>query len=243
MHCADTQPGGLLFVVAAPLEARAVAKAFDAAPGPVWQATEIARVGDRPVLLLETGVGKACAAAATAAALATGIRPVVVNTGVCGSLPVDVSVPIGQSVLADACVNADEGSATPAGFLSIARMGFPPPGLGGDQIPVDAELVRALAPVCNRVGTVATVSTCSGTDALAREVVRRTGAIAEAMEGAAVGVAAHRFGLRFAEARVVSNTTGDRESQRWDLDGALGNLERLAARVAGAVLGPADAQV
>lgn len=85
------------------------------------------------------------------------------------------------------------------------------------------------------VGRIATVSTCSGTDAAAGEVVRRTGAIVEAMEGAAVGLVAHRLGVRFGEVRVVSNTTGSRTRQVWDLRGALARLSDVASALPAAL--------
>jgi futalosine hydrolase len=57
----------------------------------------------------------------------------------------------------------------------------------------------------------------------------RTGAVAEAMEGAAVALVAHRLRIPMAEVRVVSNTTGSRPRQVWDLKGALARLSDLAA--------------
>ena len=61
----------------------------------------------------------------------------------------------------------------------------------------------------------------------------RTGAIAEAMEGGAVGVSAARVGggVWFSELRVISNTTGDRAGQRWDLSRALARLSETAGRL------------
>jgi hypothetical protein len=49
------------------------------------------------------------------------------------------------------------------------------------------------------------------------------------MEGAAAGFAALRMGAPFAELRVISNDTGDRFEQTWDLAGALRGLSALAA--------------
>ncbi|MBL8760188.1 MAG: futalosine hydrolase, partial [Phycisphaerae bacterium] len=78
-----------------------------------------------------------------------------------------------------------------------------------------------------RVGAIATVSVCSGTDELAAEIRSRTGAIAEGMEGAACGLVAARMGVRFAELRVVSNHTGRRDRQGWNLEGAFRRLGEL----------------
>lgn len=105
-------------------------------------------------------------------------------------------------------------------------MGFPIGGFAGSAVPVDEGVLGAIRPLADAAGPVATVSTCSGLDSLAGQVRARTGALAEAMEGAAVGQVAHRLGIPFGELRVVSNTTGDRPRQVWDLKGA---LERLAA--------------
>jgi hypothetical protein len=51
----------------------------------------------------------------------------------------------------------------------------------------------------------------------------------EAMEGFSCALAARRINpdARFAEIRVVSNTTGDRARQRWDLDRALARMAKL----------------
>jgi futalosine hydrolase len=46
------------------------------------------------------------------------------------------------------------------------------------------------------------------------------------MEGAAVVHAARRLGVSAIELRVISNTTGDRDNQEWDLAGAMAALGR-----------------
>ena len=50
------------------------------------------------------------------------------------------------------------------------------------------------------------------------------------MEGVAAAVAAKRLApdLPVVELRVISNTTGDRDAQRWDLPRALAALSDLA---------------
>jgi len=50
------------------------------------------------------------------------------------------------------------------------------------------------------------------------------------MEGAACGLVAARKGVRYAELRVMSNRTGRRDQQGWNLDGACRRL--------GEILGP-----
>jgi futalosine hydrolase len=87
-------------------------------------------------------------------------------------------------------------------------------------------------------GDIATVSTCSGTDELARAVAARTRACVEAMEGAAIAHALARLPgprIPFCEIRVVSNTTGDRSKQQWDIRGSLVKLSDVAAALARAI--------
>jgi len=218
-----------LLAVAASAEARAILRALGVtrAPEP-WRAVEVAPGAD----LVETGVGPACAAGGVARALDPVRHGAVLSAGVAGALP-GSGLALGARVVATESVFADLGADTPAGFVDLAQMGFAPaPGVGV-EIPADEGLSRTLTPIADRAGPIATVSTCAGTDARAEEIARRTGAIAEAMEGAAVGVAAARVAAQtgsavpFAELRVVSNTTGDRHRQVWDLDAALAALGEL----------------
>ena len=120
---------------------------------------------------------------------------------------------------------------------SIGFAPFPSNQMGMDH---DRELTAALGSITDTSGIIATVSWCSGDDGCARGVVNRTGAIAEAMEGAAVCVAAQMIdpNIRTGELRVISNTTGDRKAQIWDLGLALGRLTHVCERLG--VLGRAD---
>jgi len=202
--------------------------------------------------LLVTGVGKACAAGAVATVLDPRRHGAVINLGIAGSLPIGGRAGNGLGLravaLADLSVYGDEGIETPGGFHDVASMGFSPapPGFEalGLRVPADPALLASLRPIADRVGPIATVSTCAGTDVIAQRIAARTGAIAEAMEGAAVGFTSmcvsasggHRV-VPFAEVRVISNTTGDRDRQRWDLPGALDALSALTRGLAGVIAG------
>lgn len=226
----ETVRGRTLLMVAAAIEAESVLRALggDASLGDQeWRRVAI---NDRFDVVV-SGVGKSAAAGATARFLDAGRHEAVISLGVAGALP-GLGLSIGDVVVADRAVFADEGFLTPEGFTDIASAGFPPGPEGGMGVACDDGMVRALSTL-GAVGGVATVSTCSGTDALAAEIERRTGAIAEAMEGGAVGVTAQRLGAgtRFSELRVISNTTGDRDRQEWDLRGALGRLGEMVERL------------
>lgn len=203
-------------LVAAPVEARAVA-------GRDVQSTHELQPGS---LLIQTGVGKANAAAAVAR-----INPppqLILNLGICGTL--DPALPLGSAILADRSLYADEGIITPDGFLTPEQFGFPyaPPPFSDRGIAPPDWLLATLRPLADRVAPIATVSTCAGTDERAAWVRSRTGALAEAMEGAAVGQICARQGIPFAELRVVSNTTGNREHQRWNVHAACARLAEIA---------------
>lgn len=228
----SSRPPAVLLVVAAPTEAAAVRRGVGL-DGPAREVSHWRPIPLAPgVDLLLTGVGKANAAGAVAAALALGRHGAVVNLGIAGALPHGSdAAPIGTVVFAESSIFADEGVQTEADFRSLAAMGWGIAPDATDALAPSPSLTSVLRPLARVHGPVATVSTCSGTDAAAAEVVRRTGAFAEAMEGAAVLLAATRAGVPAAELRVISNTTGDRARQRWDIPAAMNRLATLAGDV------------
>ena len=180
------------------------------------------------------GVGRTNAAAATTAALLRdGPFKAVISAGVGGILP-GADLAIGDILVADACIYAEEGLETPEGFLDMEAMGFPLGDFPGNRVPVDTTLL-ATCRNSYATGPIATVATCAGTDALASRVAQRTGALAEAMEGAAVVHAAGLVGVPAIEVRAMSNTTGDRDGQTWDLQAALDALGRALGEILGQI--------
>jgi futalosine hydrolase len=169
------------------------------------------------------GVGRTNAAAATTLAIiAHGPFDCVLSVGLAGALP-GSNLQIGDIIAADTCVYAEEGIATPDGFHDMATLGWPLGDFEGNEVPCGPDLLRRLSdvlPICR----IATVATCSGTDALANEIASRTHCVAEAMEGAAVVHAARLLEVPAIEIRVISNTTGDRGLQKWDREAALRSL-------------------
>ena len=74
-----------------------------------------------------------------------------------------------------------------------------------------------------------TVSTVTGTTASTDELRRRhPDAVAEAMEGYGVAVAAAQAGVPFAELRTISNPIGPRDRDAWRLREALAALTAAA---------------
>ena len=189
-----------------------------------------------------TGVGKANAAGAVARVLDPSRHLGVLSIGIAGALP-GSGVKVGDVICADRSVFVDEGIETPAGWISTEQMGFgafedSEQENASDRHRHDPELVRWLSGLARGVGAthigpIACVSTCAGTDRRAQWVRSTSGALGEAMEGAAVSLSAMNTdrALLTGELRVVSNTTGDRETQHWDLDGALDRLGDVFGRL------------
>lgn len=220
----DSARSRVLFVTAAPKEAASVASAFGKPPPDPWHRIELAGWAD----LVASGVGKSNAAGATARHLDPARHRYVLNVGIAGVLP-GSGLRLLETVAGVRSIFADEGVLSPEGYSSMTVRGFPPLSTSeGDGVGAAPELLGALG--VPTVQAIATVSTCSGTNALAHEIVARTGAEVEAMEGAAVGLVAGRLGVGFGEVRVMSNTTGDRGAQRWELEGALAALGAWVAR-------------
>ncbi|MEV0004665.1 futalosine hydrolase [Micromonospora sp. NPDC050980] len=211
---------GLLVVTAVPAEAEAVR----------------AGVTDPSVTVRPVGVGPAVAAAATARLLALAEaagRPyrAVVSVGIAGGFVGRVEV--GGTVLADRSVAADLGAESPAGFIPVEDLGMAPELLGvGRAVPADPALLAALhaALPAATVGTVLTVSTVTGTAAgTAALADRHPDAVAEAMEGYGVAVAAVSADVPFAELRTISNPIGPRDRDAWRMPEAFAALTTAAA--------------
>ncbi|MEV6694480.1 futalosine hydrolase [Micromonospora sp. NPDC051196] len=216
----------LLVVTAVPTEAEAIQAGLD----------------DSTVAVVPVGVGPAVAGAATARLLAfaeAAGRPyrVVVSAGVAGGFSDRVEV--GKVVLGTRAVAADLGAESPDGFIPIDELGMAPELLGGGSaVPADAGLLATLRTALPSavVGEVLTVNTVTGTAASTAALRRRhPDAVAEAMEGYGVAVAARHAGVPFAELRTISNPIGPRDRDAWRLHDALAALTTAAAALTTAV--------
>lgn len=173
--------------------------------------------------VVASGIGRTNAAAATTAAiLSDGPFAWVISAGVAGALPKS-NLSIGDIVVANKCVYFEEGLQTTGGFQNMTKMGFSLGNFNGNEVPVDSWMLEKLGSL-GIVAPIATVATCSGTDEHAALVQKRTHCACEAMEGAAVVHAANRVSAPAIEIRAISNTTGNRDSQEWNIELALKNL-------------------
>lgn len=225
-----THTPAVLVVTAVRAEAEAVAGGLGGAeptrlgPFPLWRCASAD--------VLAGGVGMAAAAAAAAYALARSAYRLVVCAGIAGGFMPPTS--IGDLVVADAVHAADLGIVTDAGLVPLdvagAEPGLPEPNPIATPLRA-ALLVGGLAPT---VGGVVTVCGVTGSEDRSEELRRRyPRAVAEAMEGYGVGVAAVQADVPFAEVRAVSNRVGRRERERWDIPTALASLGKGFAALAG----------
>lgn len=177
-----------------------------------------------------TGVGAASAAGAVASVIDPLRHAMVICVGVAGAYE-DSPAQLGQIVMGSQAVFADVGVQTPTGYESMAQHGFGAFDNEKEAASCPPVVIAALAGLSDHQGPIATVNVCSGTNELAKSIASRTGAIAEAMEGAGVALVAERSGVPWAELRAISNTTGNRAQQVWKMQQALARLAQVIGRL------------
>ncbi|WP_306206771.1 futalosine hydrolase [Actinoplanes sp. RD1] len=117
------------------------------------------------------------------------------------------------------------------GFMPIEELGF-----GSSVAAADDVLLHALSAALPHavVGDVLTLATVTGTAATADALRSRfPEAVAEAMEGHGVAVAAQGAGVAFVELRTVSNPVGPRDRAAWRLREAFSALTDAVAKACG----------
>ena len=177
------------------------------------------------------GVGKVAAAIRTTQLLTARRPDWVLLIGVCGAYP-GSGLDVGALCLVGEELLADEGVAlADGGFLDLAAMGL---GAIGPFAADPRRTAAAAAVLAAPVVRGATVSSCSGHDALASAIARRSGAAVETMEGAAVLQVCAHFGVPAVQLRCVSNRTGERARGGWDLRGAIDRLHAAVRTLASA---------
>lgn len=170
---------------------------------------------------LELGVGKVEASLALTRRLCAARPEVVLGFGVSGAFP-ERGLAVGDVCLVEEETFADEGLVTEGGFEDLVGLKL----AATRRWAADPEWtarVAAVLPGARRVrGT--TVSTISGTDAIASAYAARTHAATESMEGAAVARVCEAFGVPWVQVRSISNRVGDRARGGWDLSLAKARL-------------------
>ena len=181
------------------------------------------------VQVFDGGPGPVAAALSTAALLAVGGEyDLVISAGIAGGFRGRAE--IGDIVLADQVIAADQGCCTDEGFSTLRDLGLP--GEGGYAVGNLEHRARlASGPYRLLAGDILTLSCMTGTDARAAELAARyPRAVAEAMEGYGVIEATRRSFERTGrdvastEIRAISNIIGRRDRSTWNIPLAFGAL-------------------
>jgi futalosine hydrolase len=196
-------------------------------------------LGNLRVVVCSGGVGKVNAAAATAVLTAHFQPSLVINTGCAGAYS-SSGLMVGNLVVASEEVLADDGVLVNDGWQDLRYMNIltVEQGNGGfyNVLPLSrhaSEKAMQLADyygVFLMRGRFATVSTCSGTAQRGEELMRRWGAIAESMEGAAVAQVCLRSGVDCLEIRGISNLVEDRDLKKWEIVRAVEAAQRFVLK-------------
>lgn len=139
----------------------------------------------------------------------------IVVCGVGGAYP-SSGLSMGDVASADIEIYGDLGAQSPSGFLDMQTLGFP---VVAGSAPLFNEIPMQVFPTSNCVRFV-TVSTCTGTEASAREIASRTKGSIENMEGAAIAHVARLHGVPVGEVRGISNMVTNRDTKSWRMKDA-----------------------
>jgi futalosine hydrolase len=165
---------------------------------------------DRSVEVVHTGVGPVNAAHAVTLAIARARPNAILVCGIGGAYP-QSGLQIGDVVCAASECYGDLGATGPEGFLDMEALGFP---VIDGPAPLYNVLPMQIFPATTRRPFV-TMSTCTGSDLVARTLEARTGGAVENMEGAAVAHVAHLHGIPVGELRAISNMVTTRDTLTW----------------------------
>jgi futalosine hydrolase len=180
------------------------------------------------VKLVITGIGPVNAAHAATIGIIERRPDAIIAAGIAGAYP-GSGLRIGDVVSAESECYGDLGAGSPNGFLDMKAMGFP---IIDGPTPVYNELPMQLFPSPKRVRFV-TVSTCTGTDDMARSIEGRTRGAVENMEGAAIAHVARLHNVPVGEVRGISNLVTNRDTSQWRMkEAAAAAQEALLAWIA-----------
>jgi len=194
-------------------------------------------LGGIPLHVCTGGIGKANAAASTAAMLERFKPQLVINTGCAGAYPAS-GLTIGDIVVASDEILGDDGVQTSSGWVGLDAIGIPVyknrSSVYFNQIPLSVHAIARAMQLAKRIGIrltrgkSLTVSSCSGSVKQGEEMVGRfNGAIIENMEGAAVALTCLRYGVDCLEIRGISNMVEERNLDNWDIGRAVGEAQRF----------------
>jgi futalosine hydrolase len=219
----------IALVAAVPFETVLLRAELNPSPHGCWSG----RLAGIEVVLAETGVGKANAAA-TCTELILRQRPAAMIMFGCAGAYRNSGLQVNDLALASCEIFGDEGNLTPRGFYDLEKLRLPIATADGidlyNRIPLNESLLQQLTLPLDtfclaeqrtlQTGPFVTVSSCSGTQLAGAKLESRTGGICENMEGAAAALVCCRHGIPLIEVRGISNLVEDYNPKTWDLPAA-----------------------
>ncbi|MEA3545333.1 MAG: futalosine hydrolase [Thermodesulfobacteriota bacterium] len=174
------------------------------------------------ILLSHSGIGSVNMATQLTRLLSEYTPMAVLLCGCGGSYP-GSGLQIGSLTLATEEIFGDLGVATADKFIPLDQLKLPQTPRLAPAIQQSFTLNATLLSWAQNVlpdavcGAFVTVNCCSGYPKLSEKLGFRTGAICENMEGAAAAQVCATFAIPLLELRGISNPTGTRDPQQWDI--------------------------
>ena len=214
----------LLILAAAPLETTLLRKKMTQGQILHCGTTQIfsGQLLGHDIFLSHGGIGQVNMTIQLTRLLSTYTPSTVLLCGCGGSYP-DSNLQIGDITLATSETFGDLGVMTTAEFVPLEKLNLPQ---NQQLAPVIKQSFRLDSNLLNWAqkiladavsGTFVTVNCCSGTPELSMKLQQRWGGICENMEGAAVAQVCAEFNIPLLELRGISNPTGTRDPQQWDI--------------------------
>jgi futalosine hydrolase len=216
----------LLIIAAAPLETALLRNNMSNIQISLCGAIQVftGQLNGRDVLLSHGGIGQVNMAMQLTRLLNISTPDTVFLCGCGGSYP-GSGLKIGDLALATSEFYADLGVATAEKFIPLEELDLPQNPQLSPLARQSFSLDKTLLEQAQRIlpdaacGPFATVNCCSGHPDLSFELEKRSGAICENMEGAAAAQVCTNFAAPLLELRGISNPTGTRNPQQWDVIG------------------------
>lgn len=214
----------LLILAAAPLETTLLRKKITNAQIIHCGSVQVlsGKLQGQIILLSHGGIGQVNMAMQLTRLLSEHTPLAVLLCGCGGSYP-DSGLQIGDLALAEREIFGDLGVATANDFIPLDQLDLPQnlhlAPITQQSIPLNADLLewaQEIIPDAIR-GSFVTVNSCSGYSDLSTALQQRTGGICENMEGAAAAQVCAAFKIPLLELRGISNPTGTRDPQQWDI--------------------------
>jgi futalosine hydrolase len=198
----------------------------------------LSRHPDGGVEVALCGFGPVAAAARTAGLVAERRPDRVLLVGIAGRI--GDSLRVGEALRFSEVTCYGIGAGTGDGFQTAGTLGWPQwPGdpAGGGAIGDVITLTPVTRPADPPAGLLLTACAASATAAdVAMRRAAFPAAVAEDMEGYGVALACQLAGVPLEIVRGISNTAGDRDKARWQIEPALEAAAALAAAILGAPL-------